>query len=64
MDAEPQTVNLTVEGEAGSATIDVHHLGGNRYQIVDPLIAMLSETVAYRDIVVAELDSDDRLVVR
>lgn len=64
MDAEPQTVNLNFRGESGTVTTDVHHLGGNRYQIVDPLVFTFSGSLAFHDVVEAEFDSEDRLIVR
>jgi hypothetical protein len=63
VDNESQIVNLVCD-DGSSATISVIRLGGRRYRIVDPLIAMVSETIGYGDVIEADAAEDDKLIVR
>ncbi len=63
MTEDPRCVNLQLDSRS-SATIHVVPLEDHRYRIVDPLIAMVSETIGYGDIIEADAGDDDKLVVR
>jgi len=62
MPTEPTTENLVFDGCSG--TIDVEWLDGNRYRILGPEVAIFTEDYSCGDIVEADRNGDNALVVK
>ncbi len=62
MESEAHFENLVFR-DGSSATIHVTALGGERYRIVGPEVAILCQPLAFHDVIEAHRDSEGRLVV-